>query len=225
MTTPRLRLVTDAASEPLTLADAKAFCRVDIADDDALITALIASARRRIEKETGLALKTQSWTAVFDRWPDQAGNGLSGPWWDGVRHGPLSMIAPTGVIEIPKRPFQDVTSIKLRDASGTLTTVDPSIYFTEVSDMRGRVIRKLGQIWPVVILAPSSAIEIAFTCGFDAAPYAGIPDDLLTAMKILVKHWYDRRDPIACGGGGGSANELPQHLSAILGGYRAMRLK
>ena len=225
--TPRLRLVTDASSEPLTLADAKLFCRVDTTDDDALITGLISSARRRVETETGLALMTQTWAAVFDRWPDQAANGLSGPWWDGVRQGPISMLTGTGVIEIPKRPFQGVTQIQLRDAYGALTTVDPTIYFYEVSDMRGRVIKKLGQIWPIVILAPSSAIEITFTAGFDAAPYSGVPDDLLTALKILVKFWYDRRDPIACGGGGkagGASGMLPQHLDAILDSYRAMRL-
>jgi hypothetical protein len=219
--TARLRLVTDAASEPLTLADAKAYARVDLSDDDAPITALIAAARRRVEKETGLALLTQSWVAVLDRWPDgTSGGGLSSSWWDGVREGPLMMLSPSGVIEIPKRPFQAVTQIRLRDAYGSFVTVDPSIYYTEVSDMRGRILRVLGKIWPVIIMAPRSAIEISFTAGFDAAPYSGVPDDLVLAIKMLVKHWYDNREPVA----EGRVGAVPQHVESILGFYRATRL-
>ncbi|WP_159728378.1 head-tail connector protein [Methylosinus sp. Ce-a6] len=220
--TARLRLVTDAASEPLTLADAKAYARVDLADDDALITALIAAARRRAEKETGLALLTQSWVAVLDRWPDgTSGGGLSSPWWDGVREAPLAMVSPAGVIEIPKRPFQAVTQIRLRDAYGDFTTVDPAIYYSEVSDMRGRIIRKLGTIWPVIVMAPKSAIEISITAGFDAAPYSGVPDDLVLAIKMLVKHWYDNREPVA----DGRIGKVPAHIDAIFGSYRATRLR
>lgn len=219
--TARLRLVTDAASEPLTLADAKTYARVDLSDDDALITALITAARRRVEKETGLALLTQSWVAIFDRWPDGAGGGgLSSPWWDGVREAPLSMVSPSSVIEIPKRPFQEVTQIRLRDAYGLFVDVDPSIYYTEVSDMRGRILRVLGKIWPVIVMAPRSAIEIGFTAGFDAAPYFGVPDDLVLAMKMLVKHWYDNREPVA----EGRVGVVPQHVESILGFYRAARL-
>lgn len=216
---PRLRLVTDAISEPITLAEAKAFCRVDIPDEDALITSLIIAARRYVEKETGLALMTQSWTAVYDRWPDGQGQGFGGPWWDGVRQQPISLITSTTTIEIPKRPFQSVTNIKLRDAYGSLNIVDASIYFTEVSDMRGRVNRVLGKVWPTIILANSGAIEVSFTAGFDAPPYLGVPQDLMTAIKIMVKHWYDNREPIA----DGRMGAVPNHVNEILKYWRPLR--
>ncbi|MDJ0449241.1 head-tail connector protein [Methylocystis sp. JR02] len=219
--TPRLRLVTDAASEPVTLADAKAYCRVDLAEDDTLITSLIKAARRHVEKETGLALLTQSWQAVYDRWPDTAPQGASTQWWDGVREGPLSALIPTGLIEIPKRPFQTVAKIELLDAYGTLNTVDPGIYFAEVSDMRGAIVRKLGQIWPVIVLSPRGAIQISFSAGFDAAPYSGVPDDLLTAVKILIKHWYDNREPAS----DGRLAKAPRHVDDILAYWRPRRLK
>lgn len=217
---PRLRLVTDAISEPVTLAEAKAFCRVDLSDEDALLTSLIVAARRYVEKQTGLALMTQSWTAVLDKWPDGGANGFGGPWWDGTRQLPISLITSTTTLDIPKRPFQAVTNIKLRDAYGTLTTVNPTVYFSEVSDMRGRVNRVLGQIWPTVILANSGAIEVTFTAGFDAAPYSGVPDDLMSAVKMLVKHWYDNREPIA----EGRLGSVPHHISEILKHWQAVRL-
>jgi uncharacterized phiE125 gp8 family phage protein len=217
---PRLRLVTDATSEPITLADAKAFCRVDIPDEDALITSLISAARRYVEKETGLALNTQTWAAVLDRWPEGQGQGFGGLWWDGVQQLPISLITSTTTIEIPKRPFQSITHVKLRDAYGTLTTVDSSVYFTEVSDMRGRVNRVLGQIWPVVILANSGAVEITFTAGFDAAPYSGLPEDLKQAIYILVKHWFDNREPVS----DGRMASVPSHIFQILQHWKSVRL-
>ena len=217
---PRLRLVTDAASEPVTLSDAKAYCRVDVTDDDALITSLIGAARRYVERETGLALMTQTWTAVIDRWPEGEGQGLGGPWWDGVRQLPTSFVTPTTTIEIPKRPFQAVTQIRLKDAYGTFTTVSADVYYSEVSDYRGRVSRVLGQIWPVIIMAQSGAIEITFTAGFDASPYAGVPEDLKTAVKMLVKHWYDAREPIM----DGTVAKVPLHVGEVLRYWRPARL-
>ena len=43
-------VVTPAASEPITLTEAKNFLRVDGSDDDALITALISAAREMCEQ-------------------------------------------------------------------------------------------------------------------------------------------------------------------------------
>lgn len=216
---PRLRLVTDATAEPIQIGEAKQYCRVDQTDEDDLIRSLIVAARRYVEKETGLALRTQTWAAVYDRWPEGQGQGLGGPWWDGTRQLPISLITSTSTIEIPKRPFQSITHIKLRDAYGTLNTVDSSIYFTEISDMRGRVNRVLGKVWPTIILANSGAIEITFTAGFDAAPYPGIPQDLITAIKVLVKHWFDNREPVV----NGNVAAVPNHVNEILKYWRPLR--
>ena len=54
-------LIAPPGEEPVTLAEAKAFCRIDGADEDALVDALIAAARLQIESLTGRALITQSW--------------------------------------------------------------------------------------------------------------------------------------------------------------------
>lgn len=218
---PRLRLVTDSLSEPLTVDDAKDYARLDTSDDDRLVLATIKAARRRVEKETGLALLTQSWAAVFDQWPDAGEGGLSAPWWDGVREAPLSVLMSSGSVDIPKRPFQAVTAIRVRDAYGDFHTVDPTVYYTDVSGQRGRIIRKLGQVWPIIIMAPKAAIEVDFTAGFDAAPYSGVPDDLILAIKMLVKHWLDNREPVA----DGKIGRVPFHVQSIFDGYRETRLR
>jgi len=54
-------LIAPPGEEPVTLAEAKAFCRIDGADEDALVDALIAAARLQVESLTGRALITQTW--------------------------------------------------------------------------------------------------------------------------------------------------------------------
>jgi len=54
-------LIAPPGEEPVTLAEAKAFCRIDGSDEDALVDALIAAARLQVESLTGRALITQSW--------------------------------------------------------------------------------------------------------------------------------------------------------------------
>jgi len=54
-------LIAPPGEEPVTLAEAKSFCRIDGSDEDALVNALIAAARLQVESLTGRALITQTW--------------------------------------------------------------------------------------------------------------------------------------------------------------------
>src|SRR5215510_7030770 len=62
-------LLTGPSAEALSLGEAKTFLRVEHGDDDQVITALIAAARTHIEIQSQLALITQKWRIVLDRWP------------------------------------------------------------------------------------------------------------------------------------------------------------
>jgi uncharacterized phiE125 gp8 family phage protein len=62
-------LLAGPAEEPVSLAEAKAFLRLDADTEDGLVTTLIAAARLHVESVTGRALVTQSWRAVLDGWP------------------------------------------------------------------------------------------------------------------------------------------------------------
>jgi hypothetical protein len=57
------------AVEPLSLAEAKAFLRVEHADDDDIVTALVAGARIQVEAQTRRALVAQSSRLIRDVWP------------------------------------------------------------------------------------------------------------------------------------------------------------
>ena len=58
-------LIAGPGEEPVSLAEAKAFARIDGSDEDALVDALIAAARLHVEGITGRALITQTWRLVL----------------------------------------------------------------------------------------------------------------------------------------------------------------
>src|SRR5688572_18738216 len=63
-------LLAGPAVEPITLAEAKQFIRVEHDDDDDIIAALIAGSRIHVETQTRRALITQSWRLTRDVWPE-----------------------------------------------------------------------------------------------------------------------------------------------------------
>ena len=58
-------LLAGPAEEPVSLAEAKAFLKVDDTAEDGLIGALIAAARLHVESITGRALITQTWRLML----------------------------------------------------------------------------------------------------------------------------------------------------------------
>jgi uncharacterized phiE125 gp8 family phage protein len=56
----------DGPTEPVTLADVKAWANVDFSDDDALITSMIIGARQDIENATNLALVAKAVTLIVN---------------------------------------------------------------------------------------------------------------------------------------------------------------
>ena len=64
-----LTLTTPPAGEPLSLPDAKAALRVEHDADDALIGAMIATARSMIERRLDLAILEQRWTLSLTEVP------------------------------------------------------------------------------------------------------------------------------------------------------------
>ncbi|KCZ66211.1 hypothetical protein L53_02505 [Hyphomonas sp. L-53-1-40] len=64
-----LTVISPPDGEALSLGAAKDYLRIGHAGEDELVTGLIASARARLEAETGLALLTRTVKRWFDRWP------------------------------------------------------------------------------------------------------------------------------------------------------------
>ncbi len=61
-----LALLSGPASEPISLAEAKTFLRVDHDDEDDFLSSLITTSRLQVEAAMGLSLVTQQWTLYLD---------------------------------------------------------------------------------------------------------------------------------------------------------------
>lgn len=161
-----LALNTPPAAEPVTLAEAKLHLKVDTADDDTLITRLIAAARARAEWHTGRAFVTQGWTLHLDCWPG------------------------TGVIELPLPPLQSVSSIVTTARDGSTATLSPALYTVDTASAPARIALAANTAPPTNLRA-IDAIAIAFTAGYGDA--TTVPPAIKEAILDLAAAMYANR--------------------------------
>lgn len=189
-----LLLTTPPALEPVSLAEAKAHLRLDGDDEDALVSSLIETARIHVERTLGLALLTQGWSLLLDRWPD----------------------AP--VLKFPLGPVQAVSAVEVAHADGGTQAFAPEHYFLDTASIPARLALTGSQPWPV----PGrrmAGIGIAFTAGFgDGA--GDVPRPIRQALLLLVAHWFENREPVSLS----AAVEVPATAAALLAPYRRVRL-
>jgi Phage gp6-like head-tail connector protein len=197
-----LELVTAPVSEPVSLDEAKLHCRIEQTADDDYVTSLIEGAREFVERVTRRALITQSWRLIFDAWPgmrrgDGYGAASLDQWWDGTRDGPIGMLGSPEV-SIRKAPFQSLTSVVILNEDGsTALTWDPSNYYVSTENGFGRLVKRVGQIWPLITppVRQRGGIVVTFLAGYGDDPM-DVPMALRQAIKDIVLHWYETREAV-----------------------------
>ena len=163
-------LLIPPAAEPWSVAEAKAYLRVEHGDDDAIIAALFAAARGHVEALTRRALLVQRWRFVLDAWP---ANGRFSP-----RMGPL----------------RSVVAARVFDAAGAAHSIDVATF---VVDAAAELIAS--PVWSMPLPGRSSAgIELDVELGYGAAA-SDVPDPLRHSIRMLVAHWYENRGLVATG--------------------------
>jgi uncharacterized phiE125 gp8 family phage protein len=164
-----LTIHTAPASEPLTLAQAKAQCEVDSDYWDELITALIPTARVQVENITGLQLMPATWTLTLDAFP----------------------CFSTTAIRLPKNPITGIDSITYVNDAGDATVWSPSDYTLDATGQPARLLPAYDKTWPTARRQPN-AVTIQFDAGYANA--AAIPAPLISAMKLLISHLFKNRE-------------------------------
>lgn len=196
---PQLQVVTPPAEEPLTLAAVKAHLRVDIDDDDALITALITAAREVAETRTGRALMPQTWALNLDEFPPS------------IRSGSLERIMFGDPIRLPKPPIQSVTSITYVDSLNVTHTMATTDYQVDTTCEPGRIVPAFAKSWPLNLLRPIAGVQVVYVCGYQDATH--IPQSNLQGQLLLIGHWYENRETVLTSGA--VAKEIPLAATAL----------
>ena len=187
-------LLTGPATEPISLAEAKAYLRVAQADDDDLIAALIAGARAHVEAVTRRALITQTWRHSRDAWPAD------------------------GRIAVLPAPLQALAAARVYDSAGAAQAIDLEAFVVDTISAPGVV---SFAAWSVP--APGreqGGIELDVTVGYGNTA-ADVPTPLRLAIRLLVSHWYENRGVIAAGA---RAAPLPASVAELIAPYRVLSL-
>lgn len=138
-----LKLITPPATEPVTLAEAKAHLRVDFNDDDEYISSLITAARKYCENFQNRSFITQTWELALDSFPGT-------------------------LFKLPKPPLQSITSIKYYDTDNKESTFEASNYFVDTYADRVSLNYCVG--WPSITLRPINGVIIRFVAGYTSVP-------------------------------------------------------
>lgn len=187
-----LQIVTAPATTPITLAEAKEQLRIEHADDDVLVTRLIAvaTAYTDVKGALGQAMITQTWAQWMGANPTQSINLLIGP-------------------------VQSVTAVKYYDTDGELQTDDINNYQVFGTEFATYVGPKDGFSWPVA-QDRADAIKIEYVVGYgDAA--TDVPDTIRHALFLLIGHWYDNREQTTTD----RLEDIPWGFEALMNMHRA----
>lgn len=183
--------LTEAPLEaPVSLTEAKAHMRVDLASEDWLINDLILAATAMVDGQgmLGKALITQKWR----QWVQQS----------------------PGEVRLIIGPVQVLNAVKYYDTEGVLQTDTLENYEVIGTPLATYLRPKSGFSWPQTQVR-SDAIAIEYTSGYgDTA--ADVPAPIRQAIKMLVSHWYETRSDAVERG----LENVPYGFESILNLYR-----
>nr|BDD44894.1 hypothetical protein 1 [bacterium] len=181
-----IKLVQAPTTEPVSLADMKLYLRVDLNDEDALITSLIKTAREHVETFTRRAIPSQQWALYLDKFPAKE-------------------------IVIPKPPLFSVQSITYKDKDGVKATFPTTDYIVDGESDPGKIVPAYGKTFPSIEFYPVNAVKVSFTAG-----YSTIPEVYVIAIKMLVAHFYEKRQLVS----ETSMTEIPFGIKNLLYPHR-----
>jgi hypothetical protein len=183
------------AAEPVSLSVAKQQCVIDAGNtaDDNLITGLIIASRQFVEQKMNRAIfnRTMQLNLDFFPFPDYGTtinandrHCLYGRYWHQL------------AIKLPKPGTVSVQSITYIDLTGTPQTLDPLMYYVDVTSEPARIVPQPGLYWPYTQSYLPGSVQINYTAGTygDGVEENSCPQTIIQAMLLLISFWYNHRD-------------------------------
>jgi uncharacterized phiE125 gp8 family phage protein len=188
-----IKIITAAAAYPVTLAEAKEFCRIDSVDSsqDTTLTMLIAAMTNYAEHLTGRAFVERTLELDIDHF--------------------------SRCIELPWAPLIGIDSVKYLDADEVLQTVDAADYEVDTISQPGKVRPVSGESWPSIGTG-FNTVRIRYRAGYaapgspqDLTDNTYLPGEMRTWMAARICTLYDQRAHVAIANG--SMLQLPRDFA------------
>jgi uncharacterized phiE125 gp8 family phage protein len=156
--------------EPVTLAEAKAFCRVTHDEEDAIIAGLIVAAREMAQNELARSLITQTWQLTLDQFPVA-----------------IQLVYPR---------VGAISSVRFVNPDGDAQTLNSACYQLDGESEPAWLVPADGYAWPDTD-DRLNAVVVTYTAGYgDTA--AEVPEPIKTWIKLQAAHFFANRE--AAGG-------------------------
>jgi uncharacterized phiE125 gp8 family phage protein len=191
--------VEPAGALPVTIEEARTFCRYPFTDEDTLISELIAAAVEHVEQATNRAFVKRTFAATFRGFP------------------------PGDIIRLRPSPLISVTSVTVKGRDGTAATLaEDDDYLVDTTASPGTI--EPVRSWPITGDFPD-AVRVVFVAGYPSD--GGSPENLTVnvparakaAVKALTAWWFEQREP----GVLAPVNEAPYHVKRLINGLRDWR--
>ena len=183
---------TVAPADPLlTLVEAKAHCRVDHAEDDALLASLISAVTSYLDGYAGVlgrALVAQTWRADYAGFDD---------------------------MRLPLWPVASVTSLTYTDVADAVQTVPPGNYEIGQDAMGAFIAAAPGFSWP----HPAFRVSPVSVTAVYGTALSDVPGAITAAALLMVGDLYRNRETVAVGGVA-NAIPMSGTVDALLAPYR-----
>lgn len=152
----------------VSLEDAKAHCRVEVADDDALIDLYIRAATEMAEQRVGRSIMPQTWLLTLD-------------------------VFPAGAVLLRNIPVASIVSVTYIDTAGTETVLGTQRYRLSAADdyAPAQLLPARGDQWPVTY-AEEGAVRIEYAAGYSTP--AAVPHSVRSWILLRVAAMYENRE-------------------------------
>lgn len=161
-----LELVTPPASEPVNLTTLKDHLRINLNDEDTILSLYLTAARQLFENLSGRQLMEATWKLYLDSWPK--------------------------VIYLPKPPLKTLVSVKYYDANDQLQTLDPSAYTLDAKREPARI--HVNDTWPTLTDTVRPKVVVEFQAGKTNA--ADVPEIVRQGIMLLAGTYYANRESL-----------------------------
>lgn len=162
-----IKVITPPATEPITLAEAKANLRVVGTDEDADIERMIRAARQMAEERLNRALMPQ--TLAFGT------DGFCGP------------------LRVPRPPLVEIDSLTYTDTDGAPQVLPDTAYLVDEFADPPTISAAPGTSWPAT-RAQAGTVVVQYQAGY--ADAASVPEPIRQWMLLAINAFYEHRSMV-----------------------------